>query len=443
MKQTLTYHAPALTSTASKINVEAFDQSVELFDNKEYQQSLYALLDYINPEIRSKYGNASATEFNIPHGSIVVNIKLSKGQLLLSAPFLAVPDKGKVPLLRQIASLNTNVLDLPAIRMRDDKLFFEYECSLSQSHPSKIYDILYDICNTGDKYDDEFATKFGALRIYEPQTTPYAPETINRIYNSIQTLCKECLEGIKGFEADRKFGYAWNILSTTLLQVMYFAHPQGQLLNDLDKALREIDREDIPQPEVLSRGKEFITKLQQMSCETLSESFYFVETFVSGKRKSNLKNIQKNFESTFEDAGTYLESEDSRACCVLIINKFYEMYHYNNVQDDVNAVVAKALSQSSAKPWEEAAPILHRAMEKIMEDELEEDDMEDLLADAMQGIDMQAVQQMQQAAMAQAAAMQSQMQQAMQGINMEEYMKNMQNMMASMLGGTNKENETK
>ena len=134
------------------------------------------------------------------------------------------------------------------------------------------------------------------------------------------------------------------------------------------------------------------------------------------------------------------------ACCLMIIYKFYEMYYYNSVQDDVNAVVTKAMKKASALPWEEAAPVLHEAMEAIMEGELDDDDDEeeeggemDMSAymqnvqqlqqqamQAMQGIDMEEIQKLQQ--------------QAMQNFNMEDYMKNMQEMMKQMTGGNNSDN---
>jgi hypothetical protein len=50
----------------------------------------------------------------------------------------------------------------------------------------------------------------------------------------------------------------------------------------------------------------------------------------------------------------------------MITNKFYQMYFYNNVQDDINNVVADALKRSSAKEWDEATPILYTAMGSIM-----------------------------------------------------------------------------
>lgn len=84
MKQTLTFNLSTIASTESKIKVDYFDTSVEAFDNGEYLQSFYALLDYVNDEFREKYGNAKGTEFNIPHGSIVVNIKIENDWLLVS-----------------------------------------------------------------------------------------------------------------------------------------------------------------------------------------------------------------------------------------------------------------------------------------------------------------------------------------------------------------------
>lgn len=435
MKQTFTYHEPVIASTASKMDSELFDKSVELFNNHSYREALLTLLDHINPELRTRYGNPEQTVFSVPHGSIIVNLTLTPdNRLEICSPFVSLPEKGRIPLLRQVASLNINVLDLACITLEDNKLYFRYECPIEQTHPAKIYDLIYGICTTGDRYDDEFASKFGATRIYEPQVTPYDQTTVTRVHDNLQQLCRECLDGVKFFEADRKFGYCWNLLSTTLYQIFYFARPQGELLNSLDKAIREIDRNDIPQSEVLARGKETIQKLQSLTMEQLSESLYFVETFVSDKRRSNLKNIQDNFEDTFDNASNYLEANDARACAVVVSNKLYEMYYYNNVQDDVNNVVSKALKASSAKPWDEAGQILHEAMEKIMEDDLEDDDA--LFENPLEGMDMQAIQQ---ATMAQAQAMQAQMQQAMQGIDMEAYMKNMQEMMSSMLGGKKEE----
>lgn len=426
MKQTLTFNRSTIASTASKMNVDSFDTSVEAFKNKEFLRSFYALLDYINPEFRTKYGNEKGTEFNIPHGSIIVNLKIENDQLLINAPFLALPEKNRIPLLRQTAVLNFNNMDLAQVVLKEERLNFEYSCPLALAEPYKIYYVLEEICLTGDKYDDEFATKFGANRIYEPKITPYDAETLNTVYDVIQLSCNECMDALKDFESDRKYGYAWNVIATTMLKVLYYAHPQGQLLNDLNKAVRDHDREDIPLPEVVAQGKKVIERLQKMSKEQLAEDLYFVETFIPSKRRSNLKNIQDNFENTFEKATAALEDGNGMACAIMIIYQFYNLYFYNNVQDDVNAVVVRALEKTSAMDWDDVAPILQEAMENIMDGDLDLDDDDDA-----EGVDMAA---------AMEEAMQN-MQQNMGNVNMAEFAQNIQNMMSSMFGGKKEEDK--
>ncbi len=437
MKQTLTFIPPVIASTESKFNGEAFDASVEAFENHEYLKSFYALLDSINGDFRTKYGNVQGNEFKIPHGSIVVTIRLDDEKLVITAPFVALPEKGRIPLLRQVAGLNFNAMDLAVIYLRDDRLFFEYSCPIQLIQPYKIYYVLEEICRTGDKYDDEFETKFGAKRIYEPKVTPYSAKEVDKIYNALQLSCKECMDAVKYFEPARKYGYIWNIIDTTLMKFMYFAHPQGQLLNDMQKAIYEMDRDDIPLPDITAQGKAVIEKLQKMTKEELAEDLYYVETLIPSKRRFNLQNIQDNFEDSYKRISAYMEGEDYMTACIMMLYKFYEMYYYNNLQEDVNRVVAKVLEQTSAQSWEDAAPVLYKAMEAIMEDELDEwedddddddEDEEDDDNDAGMNDYMKNVQAVQQ-------QMMQQMMQNMQGEGMQEYLQQVQILQQQMLSG--------
>lgn len=430
MKQTLTFHPSTLASTESKLDVEAFDASVEAFENHEYLKSFYALLDYLNKEFRTKYGNVQGNEFKIPHGSIVVNIKLDNETLHITAPFVSLPEKGRIPVLRQVAGLNFNAMDMAMIFLKDNQLYFEYSCPIQLINPYKIYYVLAEICKTGDKYDDEFEAKFEAQRIYEPKVTPYDTATINSIYDALQSSCKECLDAVKYFETSRKYGFIWNVIDITLMQFMYFAQPQGQLLNDMQKAILDMDREDIPLPEVTAQGKSVVERLQNIAKEKLAEDLYFVETLVPTKRRSNLQNIQENFEDCYKTVTSYIESGDHITVCIMVTYKFYEMYYYNNLQDDVNAVVVKALQKASALPWEQAAPILYQAMENIIEDNLEGDEDDDNNEGG--GFDMNEymknVQNMQQ-------QMVQNMQQTMQSNNMQDYLQKVQILQQMMMSG--------
>ena len=102
------------------------------------------------------------------------------------------------------------------------------------------------------------------------------------------------------------------------------------------------------------------------------------------------------------------------------------MYFYNDVQDDLHAVIVKALKKSSGKSVEEASEILFDAMDKIMDGELD-GDWEDLLEtpEVEEGV-AQQVEQMQEMAasmQSQVLEMQTKMQEAMARGDMAEYMR--------------------
>ena len=248
----------------------------------------------------------------------------------------------------------------------------EYVCPLAQSHPHKIYFVLRNICHVGDRYDDEFCTKFGAERCYEPRVTPYSAEECARIVEAIRATCRETLDAVKEYDAERKYGYSWNVIDTAFYKISYFAQPQGQLSNDLDKAVDDMDRE-LPVAELVAKGRAFLEKLLATPGEQLAADLYFVDTLVSTKRRSSLANVQENMKDLYQEATEAIEAENYERSVVRILYKFYEMYFYNDVQDDINTVVARALKQSAGKPMEEASEILYAALEKLMDDDLEED----------------------------------------------------------------------
>ncbi|WP_018665603.1 hypothetical protein [Bacteroides gallinarum] len=379
MKQTFTFISPVVDSTQSPVRTEAYEQSVDLYNQGEYVQAFHSLLDYLNTGFRTKYGNADGTEFHIPHGSILVHIRIADGFFRIDADFLNLPEKGRVAMLRQVADLNLNKLLLPCFVKDGDKLRMEYTCPLSQSHPHKMYFVLQNICHVGDKYDDEFCTKFGAVRCYEPQVIPYPQEEIDRIYEGIQTLGRETLEALKEYSVDRRYGYSWNVLDTTFYQISYFAHPQGQLLNDLDKAVNDMDA-DLPTEEVVAKGRAFLEKLLAVPKEKLAEDLYFVDMLVSTKHRSSLKNMQENFANVYKEATEAIQSENYERSAVRLLYIFYEAYFYNDVQNDINAIIAKALKKAGNQSVEKASEILYDAMDKIMEGDLNDDDEMDFTA---------------------------------------------------------------
>ena len=115
---------------------------------------------------------------------------------------------------------------------------------------------------------------------------------------------------------------------------------------------------------------------------------------------------------------------------------FYEAYFYNDVQDDINVILSHALKKASGKPMEDASEILYNAMDKIMEGDLEpdEDDLEEISAEAIEQMQGMAASLQEEIMKAQAD-----MQSAMMKGDMAEYMRLaqelQQKMMQQALGG--------
>lgn len=375
MKNAITYFEPVHSSTQSAFDAERYRQSVELYDNKQYTEALHTFLDSLNPKFRETYGNAEGTEFHIPHGSIVVNILLADDRLRFHADFMELPAKGSVAMLRQVAGLNTNQLLLPTFLLEGNKLTLDYTCPIQRSHPAKLYGVLRDICYIGDQYDDEFSAKFGATRLYTPNVRPYSTEEIDRLYDAIQTICRDALDAVKEYDSNRQGAYSWNILETAVYQILYTAAPQGQLLNELDKAIADLDR-DLPVNELNQKGVEVLKKLAATPKEELARDLYHVDTLISTKRRSSLRNVQDNLRDVYEQAEQAIQGGNFEAATVRMLYKFYEMYYYCDVQDDINNVAAKALAKASGLAWEEAADVLYDALDDIMEGNLEDTDFD-------------------------------------------------------------------
>ena len=99
MKNALPFISPVANTTQKPVRRELYDQSITLYESGKYVEALHSLLDYLNSDIRAKYGNEQGTVFHIPHGSIVVDMTITQDTLSIEADFLNLPQKGRVAML--------------------------------------------------------------------------------------------------------------------------------------------------------------------------------------------------------------------------------------------------------------------------------------------------------------------------------------------------------
>ncbi len=437
MKQSFPYIAPAAETQLVYTDGETMDEAVEAFERHDYLKSLQLLIDALDGDFAERYGNAEGTAFKIPHGSIVVNIRMTHEKLHISADFLKLPDKGRVAMLRQVAEMNINNLMLARFVKSGDYLKMEYSCPVTDTHPHKIHAVIRNICAVGDKYDDELCTRFHAERCYTPKVTPYTPDEVKAVVAGLRTIGQLALNAAADYSAKRQYIYAWTIVCGAIHQFMFFANPQGQLINDVEKAL-EAMHDERPLEELIGRGTAFVKKLMEMPVEELAKDLYTVEMMVSMKSFAQLQSVQDDFEDLHEGTTEAMQRKDYDQVVVRIYLAFYQLLTDNNIPLLLEYLIINALRQSAGLPLKEAAEILLKALDKIMdgdleipqdddeeEEEEEEDEEEDEEALAQAHANVMAAHQKLAEAMSgeEIVAIQRQMDEALKAGNMPEYMR--------------------
>lgn len=365
MNKNFTFHNTLLDSISSKCDVAVWDSVMAAWDNKEYLKSLQLLFDYVDPKLAEKYANSERTSWQVPHGSVIVQLEITDELLKVEAPFLKVTDSKRIPLLRQVAQLNFHPLTITKIDLEDDSLYFRFSCPLELCEPYKVYDALREICINADQYDDEFIKKFDAKRIQEPKVEHYSQDKKQKAWDYMQLYLSEAEEAFKYFEERRLSGFEWDVIMITLMKLEYLIAPQGSLRNEIEKQHAAMSaNEDIITK--VQQGKAFLQKLRNMSRDEFDADLYKIDTLIQYKFRATLPNVKQNLQGALDQAKKEIENKDYIGATLTLEYNFMSMYYFNHVGDEIDAMVRPYLLEASAKPVAEAADILYRTMEGLI-----------------------------------------------------------------------------
>lgn len=365
MTHNLSFHPTIAGSLKSNIEVDLWEYVQNQFHQGDYVNSIRNCINYINPAIEKKYANTDRTEYNVPHGSVIIHLKITDEALYISAPFLDITTAKQIPVLRQVAQLNFAPLMLSRIDLENNKLFFRFSCALDVCEPLKVYDVLREICINADNYDDEFISKFNATRIQEPIITHFSQVEKDNVWNHIQLYIQEAFDIYDQLENKRLNTYLWDIIVITLLKIDYYCAPQGTLRNEIEKAITNLNsKADYYQR--LSGGIEFLKKIQNYDKTKFEADLYKIETFVPFKFKTTLESLRKNFKKAFETAENEIKIKDYIGATFTLQYAVFHFLYNNNVDDNITQIITNALQQAANKPVNEASKILYNMLHLLM-----------------------------------------------------------------------------
>jgi len=357
---------PVIDSSTYKMDVSSWDKALDAFDAGNFKEAILTLLNYVDPELIGKTGNADSSEFIIPHGSALVTLKISKDTFSVDAPFLILPEKNTIPLLRQVSTINFSPLVLADISLKNDQLSFHYSCPLSLCEPYKIYYVLREICIYADMYDDEFITKFKATRLREPVVQYYSKDKLDEMWGILQQILEDTFKYIKYYTDKRWDGYCWDVIAHTLFKIEFTIGPQGQFRNELEKNINiMIGHGNLN--ELNAAGQKYLTSLQNYKREDFDKDMYMVDNFIPYKTSmSSIENLQPFFKPDYERAQGEINAKNTMGASFTMYYAIFRCFYYYNLSADLSAILRQGLIDSGSKPWDEAAKILFNCLGKIV-----------------------------------------------------------------------------
>ncbi|WP_347373788.1 hypothetical protein [Aequorivita sp. Q41] len=365
MNKNLTYFPPIQEKQTSTRQDEKWDEAVALFNSKQYPKVLPTLLDYVGSHFQSK---KSGDTYLIAHGSVLVGITQTDTHLHIKCPFLNIENAQKVPLMRKLAEIRMHPLNLTNVVLEKELVYFSFSCPINLCEPYKIYSVLREICFYADSYDDEFIEKFGATNLQEPKTTPFSNELKQEAYANYQKILAEGLERFAIYMENRHTHNAWYTLNITLKRIEFYCEPQGYLRTLLERAIDGIFDKNTPFQNRLLNGKNSLEKLKEYTEDKFSEDLYQIETFIPHKYSSKKDNIRENWGDNYTEAQDMIANARFEDASNLLQSCFYGLFYYNLVDETIKKPITDALAQANGLAWNQAAPILLKGMEAIMED---------------------------------------------------------------------------
>lgn len=347
------------------LETSVWNEVTKAWDEKRHLDSFYTLLDYINPKIRQNYANGSQTEFQVPHGSVVVNISLKNDNLEINCPLVDTSEAIQVPLMRKVAELNFHPLSLAQIKLAANKLTFHYNTTLDVSEPYKIYYVFKEICQTADRYDDEFREKFKAKNLVEPKVRNASASEVDTAWQQCSDIIKETQDYLVYFDSQRWYGSSLDFIIIALKRIDLCIQVQGHLKNEIERVIGEMGNGNLNINERLVNGKKFLQQTLDQGKEVFAKNLYESDTFIPEKWRTSSEQVKKNIEATVNTVKKYHNDKNYIGSAIESLYLIYDLFYQNNMDKEVNDILLQALDKAAGQSWQDASGILLEGLQNV------------------------------------------------------------------------------
>lgn len=340
------YFKPLHKSVNMQFNPENWKKAQNFYDSWDFRKSFVEVLKYADEKVDKKY-KISEGIYKITHGSIFIDLDFSWDIITIKSDFLDVSEANKIPLYRRIAELNFSALNLTKIKLIDNKLIFDFSCSMELYHPYKVWEVLADICYFADKYDEEFCQEYGAKPLSEAEIKEVPEKNREIIFSNFKEIIKDNLEIIKDLEERRRNNYAWDVISTTYKMIDYACAPKWVLALRISEKVNELYNRDETLETIIFRWKEFLKELLEMPKDDFYKSIFEVKEFIPNKRVMTSEQISEYLRPGWADAASDLAAWDEEWAYLIFMHILYNSMYYHIMPYWMEKTIASAIKSSS------------------------------------------------------------------------------------------------
>lgn len=365
MEQSFTYHEPIAQYQKHVPDPAVWAQAREKFKAKDYKGAIAATIQYINPKYANQGFSAGQDTYVFRHGSVKIYLKCEGDRYSVRVPFLRLPDPAPVALLRQVNEINFVELTLPSMRLVDGILEIYFEDALELADPYKMYDLLRQVSQVPDFYDDVFVEKFKASRLEKVETIPLSADQLSKAHQLLQEICTEGENICSFLESKRCVGLLLDLFYISFFKINYVLQPQGLLRSEVFRSLSEL-RNDEPREALVKRAKKNLEKMKMLTKEKLAESLYVPELFMSDLNLLKSDQVAGVMDRYLKMAEADRNNNSSMAASFILLCGLYNFFHYYKGPEPVEALFKSALMQASQKTWAEASDLLYQNLKMSM-----------------------------------------------------------------------------
>lgn len=269
-----------------KLQYDAWDLAVELFDEGKHMDAYRAFFKYLRDEKEDNVhlkDLGTALEFEIFQGSKRIRGVANAAKVRAEAK-IAKADTTNVGFMRRLVEHNFNLKYSRFALDPDNCIVIIFDTHIVDGSPLKLYHALKELAISADKLDDLLIDEFKMLHpVDDLLQLPIDPKEKQVKYEYIQSEIKKAFLLCDANNPDTNQypgGYAYMFLALSY-KLDYLIKPEGFMMETMEKIHREYfaAKEKNTQVKLLSLRKEFQKLLDRPQTEFFKEFYRTKSTF--------------------------------------------------------------------------------------------------------------------------------------------------------------------